>query len=798
MATVTDDILDLTETASYDPRACGALCDRCPLGKTGKPVPPELRPDSLVTIVAESAGSTEVLLERPLVGASGRELMRALKKVGVSREQCSLTNTILCQPPGGSLKAYLAQVRKRNRDREKRGLEPFLLPTEACWPRLLRELHQSDTLLLMGAYSRSVIFKAATTEDPDDKGGGEKKLMKSRGFPTEIRIPGIDGKSPKKLDVLSTVHAAFVLRKRRWTSVFQSDVAKTIRMATDTLGYKEPRLKYDPSPEWLANFLSQAKGPFAYDVETDMYGDSIADRNLRCIGIGTSEMVTCVPWQSVERPRRHPYSPSEQEQVSRILIQWFGDKKGLVCDHNGQFDKTVMESQIPGLQVLRRRFDTCVAHHVVWSELAHDLGFLSAQMTDSPQHKDVDHDKWTSDRELHKYCMLDVATTAWCANVLAADERLKGQKNAFATDMFLSEFCRRMHVMGVQVDIFARDVWYKKLGEEAVDHMKKAQELAEAAVGKKVSHARRKFARNINPNSHHQVRDLLFSDLGLDPVPEKAGGYTDSGDPSVGKDQIFYLIDQGLPREVEDFLLAVVDYREAIKLQGTYCTVEPGIDGRIHPNWNPHVVLSGRLSCSDPNLMNVRKPLRSIYRPANGNVFVAWDKAQLEARITAWLAQDERQIQAFMDGADIHRVNACDVLGISSPDQVSKDERQFCKTFVYAVQYLASLRKAWQMVRNFVNPKSGERDYRDLTFGQAEASFNRFWKARQSIQAYHAGNRALWEKRGYIEDVIDGRRRYFLDGGGDESVKEEQANFPIQSTAAADVNRVTKRLFTGY
>lgn len=794
----------------YDPRSDGALCNRCSLYRKDDnwfPVPSELRSNALITIVAEAPGVNEVNLARPLVGVSGNEVFAAFRAAGWSREHTSLTNCCLCRPKANDMKAHQALVRKRNKNRLKNGKPLLIEPVEACWPRLLKELHQARALLLMGAYARSIVYRNREMTREEEalsrakaKKEGDTSLMVQRGYPDTITLPGYDIFPPRTLPVISTVHAAFALRRRRWTIPFRWDIAKATRLATGTLRPMNPAVYLFPRNDQLANFLNSLEGTVAYDIETDMDGDWAGERNLRCIGFGNSSRAIVVPYRKVPRERcpEWSYDAFQAEERDRIVLDWFA-RDGVAVDQNGQFDQCVLRAHFGDRFVMnRKRFDTAIAHHVSWSEFPHDLGFMVSQYTDRPSHKDVNHSAWPSDRELHHYCGFDCSTEAWNADCLASEPHLLAQKEVFANDMFLSDFCREMTELGMQMDLFERDSHFKTLTESAEVNLAKAQALAVEAVHEEgFTQARVRFAGSINPNSNQQMGTFLYDMAGITPLPAKEGGYTDTGEPSVSKDVLFALIDRGLSPTIEQFLLAVIDCREDIKLRGTYCEVEPCYDGRIHPTWNPHVVLSGRLSCSGPNLQNLKKLLRTIYACLRGHVLVAWDYAQIEARITAWLARQFDQIDAFLAGADIHRVNACAVMGIASPEEVNKEERQFTKTFVYAAQYLAGERKVWQMIRNF-RARDGSRPYRDMPFKEVDVMFSRFWKQRGAIEQFHARNRSLQREQGYLEDAIMGRRRYFLDAIELLDEKEEKANYIIQSTASAVVNKATRRLREKY
>ena len=773
-----------------DPRALGALCDQC--GLNGSPVvPSEGYPEeATLAIVAEAPGQLEEALAQPLIGPSGKETEAALLAAGLRREECFLTNASLCRPLDGSMRAHYTYVKSRNATRKKRGLPPILPGPVACRPRLMNELFALEGgLLLMGAFARQTFY-------PEDR--GDSKLMASRGFPSSALIE-IDG-AERRVSCLSTVHPAYALRMGRWLTVFRHDVDKAVRMVRGQLQWKEPEMLFEPTPEQVASFLDEMETqsyPVAFDTETRWGLDWSRPLALRVLGIGTFKKAMAIPFQSVEEGKRI-YSTEQLGRIGSICVDWFSKPGRPLAVHHGKFDECVCSHArefLPGWKLGRKLLDTAIGHHVAWSEFPHTLEFLSAQYTDAPAHKAVDHSKWTDDREYHTYNMRDIAVTSLCAYKMCQEKKLIDQKCAFKTDMKMSTFCRSMEEVGLYVDKSERDKQSNELideqhecNEKIVGLLPQVAELDGAGKLKKAL----QHGWVLNPGSPDQIRHLLYDLLGFTPFDEREGGWTESGKKSVQKPLLFLMIDRGIPHIVEELILTIVDYREAQKLRGTYCTVEPATrDGRIHVVWNPHVVVSGRLSCS-PNVMNIRKSLRGIYAAAPGHLYVACDKKQLEARVTAQLAGQQDQIDAFLAGADIHRVNAVALFHLRDVAEVTKELRQFTKTFIYAGQYLAKVEKILQMLRTFRTDK-GERPYRKYTLEEAKVCYERMWLARREIMDFHLRNRRTWQERGYLEDVLHGRRRYFLDGEVD-AVDEELANYIIQSTSAADVNEATFRL----
>lgn len=760
--------------------------------------PPLERPAAELLCIAERPGQVELQARMPLVGASGQEFDRALRACGLNRDRVSLSNAILCQTPA-ELKRLAREVKA-----------PLIHPVEACRPRLLAEVKRAKALLVMGAVAWSSLTKDPIVEAPDEDddddaegGGGEKEgkgesgMMRSRGFPMTIL-----GKP-----AVATVNSAYVLRWRRWTSIFRSDVAKAWRHAQGKLSWTPPRMIYFPKPAQLRALLDQwhREGKvIAFDVETRPRDGCKFDATtdvLRCIGIGTDELLTCVPYESVEG--REYYTQAEREEIDDLLLEWFA-QDGVAGAHNRQYDLTVLSRhpwRSPRPWVLRRHvIDSILLHHVAWSELKHDLGFCVSQYTDAPKHKDVDHSAWASDKDLHTYCMFDVGHTGHLIPTLEADPRVQAQSKAVAIDHELSTFCQFMHDTGIQVDLGEQARHYRLLTHEMDAYREKARGFALQAVEAepKAARAQRQLAEYFNPGSMDQLRKLLFEVYGVKPVPEKEKGLTPSGDPSVDKKALFYLMDLGLSPVLENLLLAVIDYRESQKLRGTYCDVPPGYGGRVHPHWNPHVVVSGRLSCSGPNLQNLPPLMKTIYCAATGHVFIQCDKSQLEARIAAILSGTDWQIALHIAGGDLHTETTRAILRLPAGQAPTKQQRKFGKTFRFAAQYLAGILTIWRMIRNYRDEVTGERPYRRYTQTDTRLNHELFWQKHAKLMQWHEENRRLFDRQHFLESAIHGRRRYFLDALSAEDEKEGLANTIIQFTASDDVNEATVRVMDKY
>jgi len=114
--------------------------------------------------------------------------------------------------------------------------------------------------------------------------------------------------------------------------------------------------------------------------------------------------------------------------------------------------------------------------------------------------------------------------------------------------------------------------------------------------------------------------------------------------------------------------------------------------GRIHTTFNQTGTATGRLSSSEPNLQNIPikgeygLKIRRAFIADKGMTFVSADYSQIELRILAHLSGDEKLINAFEQGVDIHNLTASQIFGVSE-NEVSDEMRRRAKIVNYSIIY---------------------------------------------------------------------------------------------------------------
>jgi DNA polymerase-1 len=138
------------------------------------------------------------------------------------------------------------------------------------------------------------------------------------------------------------------------------------------------------------------------------------------------------------------------------------------------------------------------------------------------------------------------------------------------------------------------------------------------------------------------------------------GATTPSGAPSLAGDKNIKLL---LNFPLKDPAVEVVELMIEQKghldlLRKTEDISKRMVDGRIHPLLNPiGATTTARMSSSGPNVQNFSKKdprMRGLFLPEPGCTFVTIDFDQIELRVVAALAREEKMIDAVLAGYNLH------------------------------------------------------------------------------------------------------------------------------------------------
>jgi DNA polymerase I-like protein with 3'-5' exonuclease and polymerase domains len=207
--------------------------------------------------------------------------------------------------------------------------------------------------------------------------------------------------------------------------------------------------------------------------------------------------------------------------------------------------------------------------------------------------------------------------------------------------------------------------------------------------------------------------------------------------------------------------------------------------GRLHADFRQIGAPTGRFSCTNPNIQQV--PHAVEYRrcfsgyPAGRKLIIA-DYSQIELRILAEFSGDRAFIGAFNSGADLHRVTAGEVFGVTV-DQVTREQRDFAKRLNFGVVYGIGAQRFSIMT--------------GLGVPEAENVLRKYFATYRQLDTYlnEAANRAVSERQARTASGRLVRFRYDeRDRQQISMTKRNGKNTPIQGTSADILKRALRLL----
>lgn len=277
--------------------------------------------------------------------------------------------------------------------------------------------------------------------------------------------------------------------------------------------------------------------------------------------------------------------------------------------------------------------------------------------------------------------------------------------------------------------------------------------------------------QTFNINSPKQLGVILFEKIGLTPIKKTKTGYSTAAD----------VLEKLAPEHeiIEHILL----YRQLGKLKSTYIdglSKEIHEDGKIHTRFQQALTQTGRLSSINPNLQNIPirleegRKIRAAFVPSEPDwIMFAADYSQIELRVLAHISQDEKLIEAFRAGADIHTKTAMDVFGVAK-EEVTSTMRRAAKAVNFGIVYGIS--------------DYGLSQSLDIPRKEAAEFIETYLTSFPGVKQYMDDIIADAKQRGFVSTMMN-RRRYLPDITSSNFnlrgfAERTAMNTPIQGTAA--------------
>jgi len=286
-----------------------------------------------------------------------------------------------------------------------------------------------------------------------------------------------------------------------------------------------------------------------------------------------------------------------------------------------------------------------------------------------------------------------------------------------------------------------------------------------------------------NINSPKQLGEILFDKL---QIGEGKGKRTATGQRSTREDELKKYADD------EPIIADILEYRELQKLLSTYIDNFPNMvdkSNRLHARFSQTGTTTGRMSSQNPNMQNIPiktsrgAAIRKAIVAPKGFTLLAADYSQIELRVAAFLSEDEKLIEYFKEGQDIHTAVAAQVFDVP-PEMVDKEMRRRAKAINFGILYGMGA-NALALATN-------------TTRKEAQTYLAEYFKRFSGIARYVDTIKAEVRSRGYTETWF-GRRRYFEGINSPLPYIQAQAermalNAPIQGTQADIIKIAMVRL----
>ena len=278
---------------------------------------------------------------------------------------------------------------------------------------------------------------------------------------------------------------------------------------------------------------------------------------------------------------------------------------------------------------------------------------------------------------------------------------------------------------------------------------------------------------NFNIGSPKQLGEILFDKMKIE-----GGKRSKNGSWQTSVEILEKISDSGY--EIAEVILR---WRHFSKLKSTYtdALVEQinSKTDRVHTNYSMVGASTGRLSSSNPNLQNIPirteegRLIRTAFEPKQGFKLVSMDYSQIELRLIAHIADENKMLDAFNENLDIHADTASKVFGIPIEEMTSEFRRK-AKAINFGIIYGIS---AYGLAKQLKCSANEAKDF-------ISSYFYRFPRIRDYMEEIKSN----LDTNGYVETLFN--RRIYINDSSSKNQKlrgfaERQAiNAPIQGTAA--------------
>ena len=474
-------------------------------------------------------------------------------------------------------------------------------------------------------------------------------------------------------------------------------------------------------------------------ITTEEY---VRDPRFEVIGVGVKVNNEPTEWAS-----------GTHEQI-KTYLHTFDWAKSMVLAHNTMFDGAILAWQF---DIHPRVFtDTlCIARALHGVEVGGSLRALTEMYGIGKKGTEVvnalgkrRNDFSESDLDRYgDYCVNDVELTYKLFNIFL-------KKGFPKTELRLIDLTLRMFIDPVlELDIGL-------LEQHLEDTRERKDQLLEAAgVSKEDLMSNPKFAE-------------VLQGLGVTP-PTKISPTTGKEAWAFAKsDEAFKALADHEDDRVQAVVAARLGTKSTLEETRTQRFIDIGKRGTLPVPVRYYAAHTGRWGGDDKiNLQNLpsrgpngKKLKRSILAP-EGYTLIDADSAQIEARVLAWLAEQDDLTQAFANGEDVYVKMASRIYGCSE-DKVTKDQRFVGKTTILGAGYGMGAVKFQAQLKTFGFDMDLDEARRVINiYREANWKINQLWRDCQNMVRHMVNGDSYQVGRRGVLNVVGAERGVGLPSG---------------------------------
>ena len=496
----------------------------------------------------------------------------------------------------------------------------------------------------------------------------------------------------------------------------------------------------------------------SYDIETT--GLVRFEDEVNLFGFGNDQVQYIIPLEARYSPLKG--ARLAQRKLIRTCVNWLNRNAKALVAGNGKFDDLFLKYRFgvkPNIT-----FDVVLASHILNENTPNGVKENAVLECNAPEwdvDKDLKTGKYKTREKYQEYL------TYLGYDIYYEYKLYRVFHKKLKQDRALMKLFYHLYMPGIisyetveEHGVFIYPQQFKKVRK----HLESEREAIEKQLLKMAKH-------EVNWNSPAQIQKLLYEELKL-PVIET----TESGSPSTSEATLMQL------RDKHPIVELILKYR------GVNIQISHFIDGwinrmwgrRLFPNFKLHGTVTGRTSCTDPNLQQVpRDPIiRNLVGAPEGWSVVEIDYSQAELRIAAIMSGDETMKRIYQTGGDIHTHTYEMITGekVSDDKYIKKEQRKKAKAvnfgFVYGM--------GWRKFKIYARDNYGV----DLTDKEAEQWRERFFQAYHFLPKWHSKQRRIVQSMGQVRSPIGRLRRlpdiYSTDKSKKAEAERQSINSPVQ------------------